>query len=58
MAAIGELPVDYGDSPEGMRKALIEYQWRKGLSNAEGYFGRETLNSMITVHLQNMRNSL
>lgn len=58
MAVIGELSGTYGDSPEEVRKALIDYQKRHGLSNAEGYFGRETLNSMITVYLHNMRNSL
>ena len=55
LAAIGGLHSDGGNDPLEVRQALIEYQTRRGLSRSEGNFGRETLNSMISDHLERMR---
>ena len=58
LTAVGAIGPDVGNEPPAVHQALIDYQKMKGFQKVTGYFGRQTLNSVISDYLENARRDI
>ncbi|MCZ6580238.1 MAG: hypothetical protein O6840_01230, partial [Nitrospirae bacterium] len=58
LTAVGAIGPDVGKEPPAVHQALIDYQKMKGFQRVTGYFGRQTLNSVISDYLEFARRDI